>query len=310
MRRRIKRISKTLLRIFSIFAIIYLGFVLFLTVTQRYLIYRPLPDLATLPSASEFNLPYEDVSIEIKNTTDKMHGWWIPSASPEEPYFILPEEPVQVLNSPKTILYLCGIGRNMGGYHYVARTSVFRQLGFSVLMFDYRGYGTSDGGFPKETQLYEDSQAVWNYLTQVRNIPPEQIIIYGESLGGAIGLDLAIEKPETGGLIMQSTFTSMAEVVKQRGIFQIMPIDLILNQRFDSISKIRSLQVPVLFLHGKSDSVVPYQMSDRLYALASKPKQLFIVPDVDHISIYNKERSYLKAIENFTQILPNKEKMR
>lgn len=101
----------------------------------------------------------------------------------------------------------------MGDYNYLARVSAFRQLGFSVLVFDYRGYGRSSGNFPDESQVYQDGQAAWNYLRNERNISPRQILIYGESLGGAIALDLAVKHPEAGGLIMQSSFTSMAQTV-------------------------------------------------------------------------------------------------
>ena len=100
------------------------------------------------------------------------------------------------------MLYLCGVGRNIGDYNYLARVSAFRQLGFSVLVFDYRGYGLSSGNPPHEMQLYADSQAAWQYLREVRRIPPEQILIYGESMGGAIALNLAIKHPEAAGLIM------------------------------------------------------------------------------------------------------------
>ena len=191
----------------------------------------------------------------------------------------------------------------MGDYNYLARVSAFQQLGFSVLVFDYRGYGLSEGDFPHELQVYEDGQAAWQYLRDVRQIPPEQIFIYGESLGGAIALDLAINHPEAGGLIMQSSFTSMAEAISHKTLLQIFPINLLLSQRFDSLSKIQSLKVPVLFLHGKSDSVVPAEMSQRLYDAAAGPKQLFMISGADHVRIYQPgEQSYLKAIQKFVEL--------
>lgn len=150
--------------------------------------------------------------------------------------------------------------------------------------------------------VYQDSQAAWQYLRTDRQIPPEQIVIYGESLGGAIALDLALKHPEAAGLIIQSSFTSMAEVIKHRPFLNLFPIDLMLNERFDSISKIRSLKVPVLFIHGESDSVVPAEMSQRLYAAAPDPKQLLMISGVDHISIYKPgDQSYLKAIQKFIE---------
>jgi alpha-beta hydrolase superfamily lysophospholipase len=299
------RLSKRFFVGVSVLGVAYISFFLFLTFRQRQLIYRPNPNLSMLPSASDFGLPYEDVWIPIPNSSEQLHGWWIPSALPPEPYTILPQEPMQVLQSPKVMLYLCGVGRNMGDYNYLSRVAAFRQLGFSVLVFDYRGYGRSGGGFPNETQLYEDSQAAWNYLRQVRQIPADQILIYGESLGGAIALDLALNHPEASGLILQSTFTSMLEAVQQKSFIKTMPIHLVLTERFESIAKISSLQMPVLFLHGSSDSVVPYEMSERLYAAAPEPKQLFLIPEADHVSIYQLgNRSYFRAIQRFVETLP------
>ncbi|MEA5448312.1 alpha/beta fold hydrolase [Leptolyngbya sp. CCNP1308] len=202
------------------------------------------------------------------------------------------------------MLYLCGVGRNMGDYNYLARVSAFRQLGFSVLVFDYRGYGLSAGDFPREAQVYQDSQVAWNYLQNVRQIPPEHIVIYGESLGGAIALDLAVKHPEAGGLIIQSSFTSMAEAIGHRKILRLFPIDRLLTERFDSLSKIQSLQVPVLFLHGSADSVVPPEMSQQLYEASSEPKQLFLISGADHVRIYQPgEQSYLKAIQRFIEFI-------
>lgn len=260
-----------------------------------------------LPSASAFNLPYEDVWIPIAGSRERLQGWWVPNARQQAKFSVISNEPTQILKFPKVMLYLCGVGNNMGDYNYLARVAAFRQLGFSVLVFDYRGYGQSEGNFPNESQVYEDAQAAWNYLRDVRNIPSEQILIYGESLGGAIALDLATRHPEADGLIMQSSFTSMAEAVKYRAFSKIFPVDLILTEHFDSLSKIKSLQVPVLFLHGNDDSVVPPEMSQRLYAAAPEPKQLFLIPGAEHVRIYQPgDKSYLRAIQKFVESLPQK----
>lgn len=297
---------RNVLIVLSILGLAYLSACLFLLFRQRHLIYRPHPELSLLPSAPAFNLPYEDVWIPISGSKERLHGWWIPAASPGTKFSVIPNEPAQILKTPKVMLYLCGVGRNMGDYNYLARVAAFRQLGFAVLVFDYRGYGLSEGSFPTEAQVYADSQATWNYLRDVRKIPPEQILIYGESLGGAIALELAVKHPEAGGLIMQSSFTSMAEVARHRALAQIFPIDLMLTERFDSLAKVRSLQTPVLFLHGTADSVVPFEMSQQLYATAPEPKQLFLISGAEHVRIYQPgDQSYLKAIQRFVKSLPD-----
>ena len=286
-------------------ALTYVSTGLLLALRQRHLIYRPAPELSMQPDAPDFNLPYEEVWIPIAGSQERLHGWWIPTPTPQENFAVLPEEPTNILASPKVMLYLYGVGRNMGDYNYLARVSAFRQLGFSVLVFDYRGYGLSEGDFPNESQVYQDSQAAWDYLRDVRQIPPEQIVIYGESLGGAIALDLANRHPEAGGLIIQSSFTTMADAIGHRSLLQLFPIDWLLTERFDSLSKVRSLQVPVLFLHGSDDSVVPPEMSQQLYEAALEPKQVFVISGADHVRIYQPgEQSYLKAIQRFVESLP------
>jgi len=257
-----------------------------------------------LPSDTAFNLSYENIWMPIANSDKRLHGWWISAPTLLETPTVLPNDPVKILKSPKVMLYLCGVGRNMGDYNYLARVAAFHQLGFDVLAFDYRGYGNSEGNFPSENQLYEDSQAAWYYLRQVRQIPPEQIAIYGESLGGAIALDLTIKVKNVAFVIIQSSFTKLAEVINYRMPFRLLPVDLLLTEHFDSLSKVKALQVPVLFIHGLQDSVVPASMSQRLYNAAPDPKQLFLIPGADHVKIYQAgDKSYLRAIQTFVEFI-------
>ncbi|NEQ43473.1 MAG: alpha/beta hydrolase [Leptolyngbya sp. SIOISBB] len=294
---------RRLLAIALTLGVVYSLAIAFIATRQRHLIYRPRAELSMLPSYLDFGLTYEDVWISVGGSGDRLHGWWLPATA--EKVTILPDEPAQVLSSPKVMLYFVGVGRNIGDYNYLARVSAFRQLGFSVLVLDYRGYGRSRGAFPNEAQLYEDAQAAWQYLRHDRQIPTEQIVIYGESLGGAIALDLAIQQPDAAGLIMQSSFTSMTDAVRHKAFTRLLPIDQVLTERFESLEKIGSLNIPVLFLHGEADSVVPQVMSRRLYEAAPHPKQLFLIPEADHVSIYQPgDASYLRAIATFVATLP------
>jgi uncharacterized protein len=167
-------------------------------------------------------------------------------------------------------------------------------------MVDYRGYGDSDYRLPSEASVYQDSQAAWRYLTQDRGVPPAQVLIYGESLGGAIALDLAVRNPDAGGLVLQSTFTSMRAMADRLPWSRFLPVDYLLTEHFNSLAKIKSLQVPVLILHGTADDVVPYQMGQALYQAAPRPKQLFLVPQGTHFRLYQPgPHSYLQAMVDF-----------
>jgi uncharacterized protein len=192
--------------------------------------------------------------------------------------------PVPPLNKEalgRVVLYLHGNGSNVGAN--VEHANRFHGLGLSVFLIDYRGYGNSQGDFPSESRVYEDVQLAWDYLVKQRRINPNQIYIYGHSLGGAIAIDLAVRHPEAAGLIVEGSFTSVRAMVDfQKPLFRVFPIDFLLAQRFDSLSKVDRLQMPVLFIHGTADTVVPAQMSQKLFDAAPEPKQLYIVPNGGH----------------------------
>ncbi|WP_293363026.1 alpha/beta fold hydrolase, partial [Microcoleus sp. CAWBG52] len=179
------------------------------------------------------------------------------------------------------VLYLHGNGSNVGAN--VEHANRFHRLGVSVFLIDYRGYGKSQGDFPSESRVYEDVQQAWDYLVKQRGINPNQIYIYGHSLGGAIAIDLAVRHPEAAGLIVEGSFTSVRAMVDfQKPLFKVFPIDFLLAQRFDSLSKVDRLQMPVLFIHGTADSVVPAEMSKKMFDAAPEPKQLYMVPNGGH----------------------------
>ncbi|MEM8831539.1 MAG: alpha/beta fold hydrolase [Cyanobacteria bacterium P01_G01_bin.19] len=199
------------------------------------------------------------------------------------------------------MLYFCGRGGSKIHYNNLARIKGFLQLGFSVLAIDYRGYGLSEGDLPNESRLYEDARTAWNYLTVIRKIVDRDIVIYGESLGGAIAIDLALEQTQAAGLIVQSSFPSMAEQIERfRPSLRIFPLKAIVNQHFNSIAKVPSLSMPVLFLHGTADTIVDYTMSQKLYNAASEPKTLFYIKGGEHLRLYKPgKHSYLSAIADF-----------
>jgi fermentation-respiration switch protein FrsA (DUF1100 family) len=195
------------------------------------------------------------------------------------------------------MLYLHGNGLNIGANaDYAVR---WQRLGLSVLLFDYRGYGQSEGAFPSEAAVYQDADAAWRYLTEDRGIAPEEILIYGHSLGGAIAIDLAVRQPRAAGLIVESSFTSIRDMAYRTTPFGFLPIDQILTQRFDSIRKVPRLQVPVLYAHGAQDVQVPADMSEALYAATRSPKMLWISPTGGHAIGNVDGDGYGQAIREF-----------
>ncbi|MBD2122584.1 alpha/beta hydrolase [Trichocoleus sp. FACHB-262] len=287
-----KLLLKLLLVLGGGLAIAYLAACVFLLFRQNRFIFFPAPVSETTPAV--VNLVYQDIWIPITTPTSKaerLHGWWMPATGPEQ----------------GVILYVHGNGANVGAT--VSQSQRFHQLGLSVFVFDYRGYGRSEGSFPTEAQVYADTQAAWNYLTQVREIPSEQIFLYGHSLGGAIAIDLAIKQPEVAGLIVESSFTSMRRMVDVRGGFGLFPADLLLTQKFNSLEKVRSLKTPVLFIHGTLDLTVPAEMSRTLFQAAPEPKQLLLVEDAGHNDVAAiGEGRYLQVIQQFVEQVQTRQK--
>lgn len=305
-----------------VLAVAYSAACVFLFVAQGKFIFFPARAIETTPD--DFQLKYQDVWLPIPTKTgavESVHGWWIPaSETPPSPPLarggarngesflatpqserraVAPVPPLVKGGLGGVVLYLHGNGSNVGAN--VEHANRFHRLGLSVFVIDYRGYGKSQGDFPSESQVYEDAQLAWDYLVKQRGVNPNQIYIYGHSLGGAIAIDLAVRHPEAAGLIVEGSFTSARAMVDfKKGLFWLFPIDFLLTQRFDSISKVDRLQMPVLFIHGTADNVVPVEMTKKLFDAAPGPKQLYIVPDGGHNNLAQiGGAEYLQIVSQF-----------
>ena len=179
-------------------------------------------------------------------------------------------------NAP-VLLYLHGARWNLTGS--VSRIDRWRRLGFSVLAIDYRGFGKSSDLIPSETSACDDAEAAWEYLGRIAPGKPRYIV--GHSLGGAIATELALRRPDAAGLVLEATFTSVKDMVAN-STWSFLPVDLILTQRFDTLERIPQVKVPLLVVHGTRDSVVPYEMGEKLFAAATGPKQFIKVEGGSH----------------------------
>lgn len=253
---------------------------------QRRFIFNPMSAIELTPEALNLSA-YEEVWIPVHENgkIERLHGWFLRSH-----------------RSPLgTLLYLHGKGGNISTN--IRQAHYFQKLGFSVLLFDYRGYGNSEGDFPGEQQVYRDAETAWNYLREQRKIAPDRIFIYGHSLGGAIAIELATKHPEAAGLIVQNSFTSLIDMSKRSPHFRLFPINFLLKHRFDSIEKVPNLKVPVLYIHGAEDDYIPPQMSRTLYARSPQPKSLFLVPGASHNNgnLFYENPAYTQKILQFVR---------
>lgn len=286
---RLKRNPALFIKVFavSVIGLLVFGYVAacgYLWAAQPRLIFRPRAEITETPA--NFGLAHEDVFIEVAAAggVERMHAWWVPNDR----------------DNGLTILYLHGAALNIGANSDHAQR--LHSLGFNVFLISYRGFGRSEGQFPSEQSVYQDATAAWDYLTRERGIDPRAVIIYGHSLGGAVAIDLAVRHPDAAGLIVEASFTSMRALADTRAKYRIFPIDLILHQDFNSIAKVGKLQVPVLYLHGTADGVVPPDMSRELSERTASPYALVFIDGGGHNnSARIGGKIYLDAIRVFIE---------
>ncbi|MDQ3634426.1 MAG: alpha/beta hydrolase [Acidobacteriota bacterium] len=198
-------------------------------------------------------------------------------------------------NADFTILFSHGNAEDIG-----ISTPFFEELrdaGFSVFAYDYRGYGTSDGT-PSEENSYKDIESAYKYLTQELKLSSEKIIIHGRSLGGAVSVDLAL-RTKCGGLIVESSFVSAFRVMTS---YKLLPFD-----KFENINKIKNVKCPVLIIHGKRDSLIPFWHGEALFEAANEPKFSHWVDEANHNNLFQVSRNkYLRAIRDFSAKIDSK----
>ena len=255
---------------------------LWLYFNQTRLIFKPNQEVVAAQTADLSG--YEDVWITPRsNSPGKIHGWWLPRQTAGE----------------LTLLYLHGNGENIGAN--LEHANRYRRMGFDVLLIDYRGYGRSPGPHPSEQRVYEDAIAAHRYLIQERQVSPQQLWLFGHSLGGAIAIDLATRQ-SVAGLIIQSSFSSMYQAVMATESYDWIPVRWLLHQHFDSLSKVPQLRVPTLYIHGLEDATTHPDMTVQLYQQTSADKALWLVPEADHNDVATVSgATYFTTIETFVE---------
>jgi fermentation-respiration switch protein FrsA (DUF1100 family) len=240
---------------------------------ERSFIFFPERELWASPSDGGMN--YEDVYLPCPDGMT-IHGWFIPGRK-------------------KTImLFFHGNGGNISHRIEKIRLLCYPQL--SSLMIDYHGYGQSQGS-PSEKSCYLDAMAAWDYLTQERHIDPHQIVLFGESLGGAVAVDLASKKG-AGAIILESTFTNIGAVMSRF----VPGVGSLFKRKFDSLSKIPHLHSPLLILHGDEDELVPYPLGQKLFERANEPKEFFTIRGAHHNDTYEVGgTAYVQKVHQFIE---------
>lgn len=246
---------------------------------QPRLTFQPSHDVPYNPG--DIGLEYEKVRLRTPDD-ETLCAWYIPAK-----------------NAAFTLLFCHGNGGNIT--HRLDSINIFNALALNCLIFDYRGYGDSSGK-PTEKGVYIDAQTAYQWLIDEKKLSPEDIIIFGRSLGGCIAAHLA-GNVEANGLIMESCFTSYADI--GHNYYPYMPVRLFARYSFSSVDYIKKVHCPVLFIHSRSDDIVPFELGRRLYAAANEPKEFFEISGNHNEGFLDSGLVYRQGLENWLRTLKN-----
>ena len=223
-------------------ALVYGGVSVLLFFSQGKLLYYPQVGREIQSTPRDHGLDYQSLTLATLDG-ERLDAWFVPKAQ-----------------ARASVLILHGNAGNIS--HRLDSIAMFHRLGYSVLIFDYRGYGRSTGQLSEEG-LYRDAQTAWDYLARQRGIPPQRIILFGESLGGGVATWLAA-------LVLSSAFTSVPELAAD--LYPWLPAKWLVRLRYDSRAALAKINCPVLIAHSPDDEIVPFRHGQALFATAAEPK--------------------------------------
>jgi fermentation-respiration switch protein FrsA (DUF1100 family) len=271
-----------LLHLLLVVFITWCGIALYLYFSQSRLLYYPdMPSRALEASPADIGLAYESVQLTAGDGT-RLHAWFVPATT-----------------ARGTLLFSHGNAGNIA--HRLDSIGLFHSLGLNVLIYDFRGYGESEGA-PSEKGTYLDVQAAWDYLLEKRLISPQEIIIFGRSLGAAMAADLASQHPSAG-VILESAFTSVPDMAAS--LYPWLPVRLLSRYRYNNLDKVERITAPLLVLHSREDEIIPYAHGERLFAKANEPKQFLELRGGHNDGYHVSRKVYTETLQQFLEsILP------
>jgi fermentation-respiration switch protein FrsA (DUF1100 family) len=239
--------------------------------TQSYVIFQSR-------GISQAPPPQFNIDERILTTPDGelLHAWWL-----------------QTPHAEKTALYFQANGTNIS--YRPSRLKTFRKMGLNALMIDYRGYGKSTGRIKSEANIYTDGLTAWHFLTTTQEIPPEQIIIWGRSLGGGVATEIARSR-NIAALVLESSFFSLDEVARHQ--FWFLPTSRLLKFHFDNGRKLKDIIAPVVIIHSAEDDYIPFRHAARLFAAAADPK-FMLETTGSHLETFDDRAPSVKALMRY-----------
>ena len=250
---------------------------------QDHLLFQPSSRLLATPD--DAGMPYETVHLDTEDG-ETLHGWWIPARN-------VSRETSSDTSGTNTLLFFHGNAGNISGRLESVRQ--FHRLGLNVLIVDYRGYGQSTGS-PTEEGIYRDAEACWRYLVETKRIAPQEVVVFGRSMGGGPATWLAArEKP--GAVILESVFPNVPDVGAHH--YSFLPGRALATNQFDNESRVAEIDAPKLVIHSRQDQVVPFELGRRVYEAAAEPKQFLEIDGGHNDGFLVSADRYLRTIDDF-----------
>lgn len=272
-----KRVLRMMTTTAMAFAGLYLGCMLLLYSQQSGMIHQPdNPGRELIATPTSIGADWEEVRLTTSDGVS-LHGWYLPA--PGEASY--------------TLLFFHGNAGNIS--HRLDSLALFRELGAATLIIDYRGYGQSEGE-PAEEGLYRDAEAAWDYLVAQRGIPPERVVAFGRSLGGAMAARIAAEHP-VGGLILESAFRSLPDLGAER--YPIFPVRWLARFNYPTQQFLTRTDAPVLVIHSRDDEIIPYQHGRALYDTATGPKRFLEIEGGHNTGFMDSRERYKAGLSDF-----------
>ena len=263
--------------IFVVLFVAYWGLGTILYFMQPTFLYSPVQEISNTPD--ELGMDFEDVFFKTDDGL-RLNGWYIPAE-----------------NSQLTVLFCHGNGGNI--MHRLDSMNIFYNLGLSCFIFDYRGYGNSEGKTSEEG-TYLDVMAAYKWLTEEKKISPDDIIIFGRSLGGSIAAQLAA-KVQARALIIESAFTSYVDI--GRKFYPYMPVRWFASFSYRTIDYIKDVRCPVMVIHSRNDEIVPFEFGLELYEVANEPKEFIEISGSHNDGFLVSSEIYKKAWTGWLKFL-------
>ncbi len=253
-------------------------------IENRFIFY---PDKDVYITPGDWGLEYDDVTFRTEDGL-KLNGWFIPG-----------KKKSMTSDNLFTLLWFHGNAGNI--IHRLENIKMlYDKVPVNIFIFDYRQYGKSEGKV-SEQGTYIDAGAALAYLQSRKDINHERIIIFGRSIGSGVAVDLAV-KGKCCALILETPFTSIKDLAKS--LYPFLPVGYILQTKYDSITKIKDVKVPVLILHGDKDELIPIEQGRKLYESANEPKEFYTIPGATHNDTYIVGgEEYFDVIRNFVNKL-------